>query len=99
MTLIENEKLHGQGCGLVDRTLLAPTLITANALLWTLIERVLVNRAHPQQAYRSLLGIRRLGKSYGESRLVAACNRALQINAFSSCPTISLHGVRKIASV
>lgn len=48
-----------------------------------LTETLLVNRAHPQQAYRSLLGILRLGKSYGESRLEAACSRALQINAFS----------------
>jgi len=48
-----------------------------------LTETLLVNRAHPQQAYRSLLGILRLGKSYGESRLEAACSRALRINALS----------------
>lgn len=40
MTLIENEKLYGQGCGLVDITLLASTLITANARLWTLDKRL-----------------------------------------------------------
>jgi transposase len=48
-----------------------------------LTETLLVQRAHPQQAYRTLLGILRLGKSYGEQRLEAACDRALQINALS----------------
>lgn len=48
-----------------------------------LTETLLVQRAHPQQAYRTLLGILRLGKSYGEQRLEAACDRALHINALS----------------
>jgi transposase len=48
-----------------------------------LTQTLLVQRAHPQQAYRSLLGILRLGKSYGDGRLEAACDRALQINALS----------------
>ena len=51
--------------------------------LMLLTETLLVQRAHPQQAYRTLLGILRLGKSYGEQRLEAACDRALQINALS----------------
>jgi len=42
-----------------------------------------LKRAHPQQAYRTLLGILRLGKSYGNSRLEAACSRALYINTLS----------------
>lgn len=48
MTLIENEKLYGQGCGLVDMALLTSTLITANALLWTLDKRLvhLAQRFH-----------------------------------------------------
>jgi len=33
---IERERLYGQGCGLVDMTLLASTLMTAGAALWTL---------------------------------------------------------------
>jgi transposase len=49
----------------------------------TLTETLLVKRRHPQQAYRSLLGILRLGKSYGDGRLEAACKRALHINALS----------------
>lgn len=48
-----------------------------------LTETLLVQRAHPQQAYRTLLGILRLGKAYGEERLEAACDRALHINALS----------------
>lgn len=55
--------------------------IGPQALLLT--ETLLVQRQHPQQAYRSLLGILRLGKAYGDERLEAACARALQINALS----------------
>ena len=49
----------------------------------TLTELILLKRTHPQQAYRTLLGILRLGKSYGEKRLEAACKRAVHINSFS----------------
>jgi transposase len=48
-----------------------------------LTEMLLIKRTHPQQAYRSILGILRLGKAYGNTRLEAACNRALHINALS----------------
>jgi predicted nucleic acid-binding protein len=37
---IESEKLFGIGCGLVDLTLLASTLITPGATLWTLDKRL-----------------------------------------------------------
>ena len=40
-------------------------------------------RAHPQQGFRSCLGIMGLGKSYGAARLEAACQRALQVDAAS----------------
>ena len=49
----------------------------------TLTELILLKRTHPQQAYRTLLGILRLGKSYGEKRLEAACKRAVHINSLS----------------
>lgn len=39
--LIEREKLFGLGCGIVDITLLASTLITPAALLWTSDKRLL----------------------------------------------------------
>jgi transposase len=48
-----------------------------------LIERVMSTRAHPQQGFRSCLGIMGLGKSYGAARLEAACQRALQVDAAS----------------
>ncbi|SHE96080.1 hypothetical protein SAMN04487965_1042 [Microbulbifer donghaiensis] len=37
---VEREKLYGQGCGLVDMALLASTLITPGAKLWTLDKRL-----------------------------------------------------------
>jgi len=48
-----------------------------------LVERILATRPHPQQGYRSCLGILRLGKTYGADRLEAACRRALAIGGFS----------------
>ncbi len=42
-----------------------------------LIAAVLESRRHPQQAYRSCLGILGLGKRYSNARLEAACRRAL----------------------
>ena len=48
-----------------------------------LTEQILSSRAYPQQAYRSLLGILRLGKSYSDERLEAACGRAIVIGATS----------------
>lgn len=46
--LIEAEQLYGQGYGLVDMVLLASTLITSGALLWTLDKRLadLARRFH-----------------------------------------------------
>jgi predicted nucleic acid-binding protein len=40
MVFIEQEKLYGLGCGLVDMALLASTLITPGAELWTLDKRL-----------------------------------------------------------
>ncbi len=40
MDFIEREKLFGLGCGLVDMVLLASTLITPGAALWTLDKRL-----------------------------------------------------------
>jgi hypothetical protein len=48
-----------------------------------LTELLLLKRTHPQQAYRTLLGILSLGKSYGEKRLEGACKRAVHINSLS----------------
>jgi predicted nucleic acid-binding protein len=40
MKFIENEQLYGLGCGLVDMALLASTLMTPGAELWTLDKRL-----------------------------------------------------------
>ncbi len=37
---VERERLYGLGCGLVDMSLLASTLITPSAKLWTLDQRL-----------------------------------------------------------
>ena len=47
-----------------------------------LITAVLARR-HPQQAYRSCLGLQRLAKCYGDARLEAAAARALAIDSCS----------------
>jgi len=58
-----------------------------------LIRKVLGSRAHPQQAYRSCLGILRLGKTYGEDRLEAACQRAITLGTcrYKSVESILRH--------
>ncbi|MEQ9153210.1 MAG: IS21 family transposase [Parvibaculum sp.] len=48
-----------------------------------LAEAILADRPHPEQGYRSCLGILRLAKRYGEGRLEAACTRAVAVNARS----------------
>ena len=40
-------------------------------------QAILASRPHPEQGYRACQGLIRLGKSYGEARLEAACTRAL----------------------
>lgn len=40
MDLIEREELYGLGCGLIDLMLLASTLISPVAELWTLDKRL-----------------------------------------------------------
>jgi len=42
------------------------------------VKRLLETKPHPEQGYRSCLGIMRLGRVYGHERLEAACKRAVQ---------------------
>ena len=44
---------------------------------------ILKSRRYPEQSYRSCLGLIRLGHRFGESRLEAACARALKFQACS----------------
>jgi transposase len=48
-----------------------------------LVDRLLQQRRHPQQAFRSCLGVLRLAQQFGIERLEAACIRALKYNAVS----------------
>ena len=48
-----------------------------------LIKQLLSSRPHPQQGFRSALGILRLAKGYGDNRLEAACQRAMIIGGIS----------------
>lgn len=48
-----------------------------------LVEIILRARPHPEQGFRSCIGILRLAKSFGPERLEAACERALEIGAHS----------------
>jgi transposase len=48
-----------------------------------LAELILASRPHPEQGYRSCLGLMRLGKHYGAERLEAASARAVRAGAKS----------------
>ncbi len=60
-----------------------------------LIETIMAARAHPQQGFRSALGVMRLGKSYGRERLEAACTRslALGVRSYRSLESILRQGL------
>ncbi|MFK7955743.1 MAG: IS21 family transposase [Lysobacterales bacterium] len=60
-----------------------------------LITGILAGRAHPQQGYRTCLGILRLGKAFGNDRLEAACARALLIGSrrYKSIESILKNGL------
>lgn len=49
----------------------------------SLIRKILVSRRHPEQAYRTCLGILKLANTFGKERLEAACALALKIDAIS----------------
>jgi len=60
-----------------------------------LITAILDDRPHPEQGYRSCLGILRLSKRHGNDRLEAACARALHFGArsYRSVESILAHGL------
>ena len=64
------------------------------------IEQVLRSRPHPQQGYRTALGILRLAKAHGDDRLEAACQRACQIQSvtYRSIASILKHGLERKTS-
>jgi transposase len=64
-----------------------------------MVQTILERRAHPQQGFRSCLGIMRLGKRFGEERLEAACRRALTLGAcsYKSIESILRQGLERKA--
>jgi transposase len=60
-----------------------------------LIEAIMKAKPHPEQGFRSCLGILRLAKIYGAQRLEAACRRGDDIGArsYGSTASILKHGL------
>ena len=55
-----------------------------------LVKRLLLERQHPEQGYRSCLGLMRLARAVDRDRMEAACTRALAVGA---------HSYRSVASI
>ena len=47
-----------------------------------LVTRILESRPHPEQGYRAVLGVMRLGRQHGNVRLDAACARAVALGSY-----------------
>lgn len=56
------------------------------------IETVLLSKDHPEQAYKTCLGILNLAKKYSTERLVKACERALR---YESCSCKAIENILK----
>jgi hypothetical protein len=59
------------------------------------ITRILASNRHPEQGFRSCLGILRLGNKYPHTRVEAAAQRALTLNvcSYQSLKSILEHGL------
>src|SRR5207247_4515541 len=66
-----------------------------------LVTAILADRPHPEQSYRSCLGILRLAKRYDAARLEAACARALAAGArsYRHVDAILKRGLDRVAGV
>ena len=73
---------------------------TIGAQTAALVEAILADRPHPEQGYRSCLGILRLAKRYGPARLEAACARAGSVDArsYRHVDSILKHGLDRLAA-
>jgi transposase len=62
------------------------------------VEIIMNNRSHPQQGFRTCMGIMSLGKEYTRERLEAACSRALAIGSpsYKSIQAILKKGLDKL---
>jgi transposase len=68
---------------------------TIGPLTAALVSAILEQRQHPEQGYRSCLGLLRLSKRYTPERLEAACARALRAGArsYRHVESILKHGL------
>ena len=60
-------------------------------------EVIVASRRHPEESYKTILGIIRLGEMYGQQRLESACMRALEFNTttYKSIKNILVAGLDK----
>lgn len=73
---------HQEHAGMSSEQLLKRTeRVSPNANAF--VHAVISARAHPEQAYRSILGVLRLGKTFGNERLQAAGERAVTLGTFT----------------
>ena len=63
-----------------------------------LVEAILADRPHPEQGYRSCLGLLRLAKRYGNERLEVAAERARAAGAksYRHVDSILKHGLDRL---
>ncbi len=63
-----------------------------------LVAAILADRPHPEQGYRSCLGLLRLGRRHGDARLEAACARAVAVGArsYRHVDSILKHGLDRL---
>jgi hypothetical protein len=59
------------------------------------VTEILARKPHPEQGFRSCLGIIRLGRRYSPERLERACRRArvLAVSSYRSVESILKHGL------
>jgi transposase len=64
----------------------------------TVVSHLLVSKPHPEQGFRSALGLVSLSRRYGNERLESACKRAVQIGglSFKSIESILRKGLDEV---
>jgi transposase len=64
-----------------------------------LVQQILASRPHPEQGYRSCLGLLRLAKKYGPERVEAASGRAVAVGArsYRHVDSILKHGLDRLS--
>jgi predicted nucleic acid-binding protein len=55
LEMTERRNLYGRGCGFVDMSLLAATLLSENALIWTMDKRLDSMASELKRVYRTAL--------------------------------------------